>query len=35
MSGGGGCCDAGPLRGETVGLALGVLAFVIRRRRRR
>lgn len=34
-SGDGGCCDAGPLRGMNVGVALGVLALVMRRRRRR
>ncbi len=35
MSGGGGCCDAGPLRGESALLAFGVLGLVLRRRRRR
>lgn len=35
MSGGGGCCDAGPLRGQSAMLALGVLGLVMRRRRRR
>ncbi len=34
-SGGGGCCDAGPLRTAHAGLAFGVLALVLRRRRRR
>jgi large repetitive protein len=34
-SGGGGCCDAGPLRGAHAGLAFGVLALVLRRRRRK
>jgi large repetitive protein len=34
-SGGGGCCDAGPLRTTHIGLAFGVLALVLRRRRRR
>lgn len=31
----GGCCDAGPLRGSSTLLALGVLGLVLRRRRRR
>jgi hypothetical protein len=30
----GGCCDARPLRGGNALLALGLLAFVLRRRRR-
>ncbi|HEY5928474.1 MAG TPA: M36 family metallopeptidase [Kofleriaceae bacterium] len=34
-SGGGGCCDAGPLRGSSLVMALGVLGLVLRRRRRR
>jgi hypothetical protein len=34
MAGGGGCCDAGPLRHANVVLALAVLACVLRRRRR-
>ncbi|HEX5061381.1 MAG TPA: hypothetical protein VFV99_18565, partial [Kofleriaceae bacterium] len=33
MSGGGGCCDAGPLRGSSLVLALSVLGLVLRRRR--
>jgi large repetitive protein len=33
--GDGGCCDAGPLRGSSALLALGVLGLVLRRRRRR
>jgi hypothetical protein len=32
-SGGGGCCDAGPLRTAHLGLAFGVLALLLRRRR--
>lgn len=31
----GGCCDAGPLRATNLGVGLGVLALVLRRRRRR
>jgi hypothetical protein len=33
--GDGGCCDAGPMSTANLGLAFGVLALVIRRRRRR
>lgn len=33
--GDGGCCDAGPLRACNLGVALGVLGLVLRRRRRR
>ena len=33
-SGGGGCCDAGPLRSSSALIALGVLGLVLRRRRR-
>ncbi len=33
--GDGGCCDAGPLRAGNLGVAFGVLALVLRRRRRR
>ncbi len=32
--GDGGCCDAGPLRAGNFGVALGVLALLLRRRRR-
>ena len=35
MGDGGGCCDAGALHTGSCGLALGVLALVLRRRRRR
>ncbi|HEY5949042.1 MAG TPA: M36 family metallopeptidase [Kofleriaceae bacterium] len=35
VSGGGGCCDAGPLHTASLGLSLGVLGLVLRRRRRR
>lgn len=31
----GGCCDAGPIGASNIGAALGVLALVLRRRRRR
>lgn len=31
---GGGCCDAGPLRGSSFALAFAVLGLVVRRRRR-
>jgi Fungalysin metallopeptidase (M36)/PA domain len=34
-SDGGGCCDAGPLRRGNLALVLGVLALLVRRRRRR
>jgi hypothetical protein len=34
-TGDGGCCDAGPVSTANLGLALGVLALVIRRRRQR
>jgi hypothetical protein len=30
----GGCCDAGPLRAQTAMLALGLLALLVRKRRR-
>jgi hypothetical protein len=33
ISGGGGCCDAGPLRGSSALLTLGVLGLLLRRRR--
>ena len=33
-AGDGGCCDAGPLRAGNLGVAFGVLALVLRRRRR-
>jgi len=33
-SGGGGCCDAGPLRGSSLVLTFAVFGFVLRRRRR-